>query len=139
MTPVQLTFTRGNYTGHWKDDTTTERADYIKDVTGFPPPQGSGSLQILFKGKEEIVLVDKAEHAAEKVFNNYCEPDWHQLAEEALGDYLKDGVPFSSGLKAVADNDRHIQHDVYVVRKILYSQPVDEGYDSRGFSEFDEI
>ncbi len=56
-----------------------------------------------------------------------------------MGDYLKGGVPFSSGLKAVADNDRHIQHDVYVVQKILHSLLVGEGYDPRDFSEFDEI
>ena len=85
------------------------------------------------------MLVDTAEHAAERVFINYCEPDWRQLAEEILGDHLKDGVPFSSGLKAVADNGRHIQHDVYVVRKILHSLLVGEGYDPRDFSEFDEI
>ena len=139
MTPVQRTFTRGNYTGHWIDDKASDRADYIEEVTGFPPPDGSGSLEILFKGVCETVLVDKVEHVAERVFNNYCEPDWHQLAEEALGDYLKDGVPFSSGLKAVADNDRHIQIDVYVVRKILHSLLVGEGYDPWDFSEFDEI
>ena len=139
MTSVQRTFTRGNYTGHWIDDKASDRADYIEEVTGFPPPDGSGSLEILFKGESETMLVDKAEHAAERVFNNYCEPDWHQLAEEILGDYLKDGVPFSSGLKVVADNNRNIQHDVYVVRKILYSLLVGEGYDPRNFSEFDGI
>ena len=139
MTPVQRTFTRGNYTGHWIDDKASDRADYIKEVTGFPPPDGSGSLEILFKGERETVLVDEAEHAAERVFNNYCEPDWHQLAEAILGDNLKDGVPLSFGLKAVADNDRHIQHDVYVVRKILHSLLVDAGYDPRDFSGLDEI
>ena len=139
MAPVQHTFTRGNYTGHWIDDKASDRADYIKEVTGFPPPNGSGSLEILFKGERETVLVDKAEHAAEKVFNKYCEPDWRQLAEEILGDYLKDGVPFSAGLKAIADNDRYIQHDVYSVLKILHSLLANEGYNPRDFSEFDEI
>ena len=139
MTPVQRTFTRGNYTGHWIDDKASDRADYIREVTGFPSPDGSGSLEILFKGERETVLVDKAEHSAERVFNSCCKPDWHQLAEKILGDYLKDGVPFSSGLKAVADNDRHIQHDVYVVRKILHSLLVDAGSDPQDFSEFDEI
>ena len=85
MTPVQRTFTRGNYTGHWIDDKASDRADYIKEVTGFPPPDGSGSLEILFKGECETVLVDKAEYAAERVCNNSCEPDWHQLVKEILG------------------------------------------------------
>jgi hypothetical protein len=85
------------------------------------------------------VLADKAEYVAERVFINYCEPDWHQLAEEILGDYLKDGVPFSFDLKSVADNDCHIQHDLYVVRKILRSLLVGTGYDPRDFSEFDKI
>ena len=139
MTPIQRTFTRGNYTGHWIDDKASDRADYIKGITDFPPPDGSGSLEILFKGGRETVLVDKAEYAAERVFNNYCEPDWHQLAEEILAGHLKGSVPFSFGLKAVADNDRHIQHDVYLVRKILHSLLVGEGYDPQDFSEFDEI
>ena len=51
MTPVQRTFTRGNYTGHWIDDKASDRADYIKEVTGFPP-DGSGSLEILFKSEQ---------------------------------------------------------------------------------------
>ena len=65
--------------------TTSDRADYIKGITGFPPPDGSRSLEILFKGERETVLIDKAEYAAERVFNNYCEPDWHQLVKEILG------------------------------------------------------
>ena len=120
---MQHTFHRGAYTGNWVEDSS-----------------GSGSLTILFKDKLEIVLHDKAEHAAEKAFNDYCEalavfPDWHQLAEEILGDYEKNGTPFSSGLKAIADNDRHIQHDVHMVRKILHSLLLREGYDTREFSE----
>ena len=42
-------------------------------------------------------------------------------------------------LKSVADNDCHIQHDLYVVRKILRSLLVGTGYDPRDFSEFDKI
>lgn len=125
---IQLTFVRGNYSGVWRED---------------HPDSRSGSLEILFKGKQEIILHDQAEHAAEKAFNDYCEalavfPDWHQLAEEILGDYEKNGTPFSSGLKAIADNDRHIQHDVHMVRKILHSLLLREGYDTREFSEFDD-
>ena len=72
MTSVQRTFyTRGNYTGHWIDDKASDRADYIKEVTSFPPSDGSGSLEILFEGERKIVLVDKAEHVAERIFINY--------------------------------------------------------------------
>ena len=135
---MQLTFHRGNFTGHWVEDKQTERAEYIKEVTGFPPPDGSGSLKILFKGEEEIVLVDKAEHTAQKVFDNYCEPDWDQMAEAILGAYQKGDTPFSAGLTAVADNERHIEHDVFVVRGILKDLLVGAGYDPKEFSEFDD-
>ena len=106
----QLTFQRGNYTGHW--------------VEGSP---GSGSLEILFKGKLEATLYDKAEHAAEKVFTIYVEPDHHHLAEQIVDAFLHKDVAISDGLKAVADDDRHIQHDVYVVRQILESLKTNEG------------
>ena len=120
---IQLTFVRGNYSGIWRED---------------HPGSRSGSLQILFKDKEEIVLVDKAEHAAQKVFNNYCEPDWHEMAEAILSAYQRGGTPFYDGLEAVADNPRHIEHDVYVVRKILKDLLVGQGFDPGEFSEFDE-
>ena len=137
MAPVQRTFTRGNYTGHWIDDKASDRADYIKEVTGFPPPDGSGSLEILFKGERETVLVDEAEHAAERVFNNYCEPDWHEMAEAIFSAYQRGGTPFSDGLKAVAENERHIEHDVFMVRKVLKDLLVEQGFDPRSFGEFE--
>ena len=46
---MQLTFERGNYTGHWVEGS---------------PGSGSGSLEILYKGVQEVVLHDKAETAA---------------------------------------------------------------------------
>jgi len=137
MTPVQRTFERGNYTGHWIEDPETALTQAIAARHELPLG-GSGSLQILFKGEEEIVLVDKAEHSAQKVFDNYCEPDWQEMAEAILSAYQRGGTPFSEGLKAVGDNERHIQHDVYVVRKILHSLLVAQGIDPQDFSEFDK-
>ena len=138
MTAVQQTFTRGNYTGHWSEDPETDLSRTIA-ARSNSPLGGSGSLQILFKGKEEIVLVQKAEHAAEKVFNVYCEPDWHDLAEKIWADYKSTGAPLSDSLKAVGDDDRHIEHDVYVVRKVLRDLAVSEGHDPQDFSELSEV
>ena len=134
---MQLTFHRGGYTGNWIEDPETDLRRAISDRHDLPQG-GSGSLRILFEGKEEIVLHDKAEHAAQKVFNNYCEPDWHQLAEAILSAYQKGGTPFSDGLKAVGDNERHIEHDVFVVRGILKDLLVEQGFDPSEFSEFDD-
>ena len=134
---MQLTFHRGNYTGHWIEDPETDLSKAIAARHDLPLG-GSGSLKILFKGEEEIVLVDKAEHTAQKVFDNYCEPDWHQMAEAILGAYQKGDTPFSAGLEAVAANERHIEHDVFVVRGILKDLLVEGGYDPREFSEFDD-
>ena len=134
---MQLTFHRGNYTGHWVEDEPDDLGNYLDEI--FDSSSGSsGSLKILFKGEEEIVLVDKAEHTAQKVFDNYCEPDWHQMAEAILGAYQKGDTPFSAGLTAVADNPRHIEHDVFVVRGILKDLLVGAGYDPKEFSEFDD-
>ena len=119
---IQLTFVRGNYSGVWRED---------------HPDSRSGSLEILFKGKQEIILHDKAEHAASIVFFNYVTPDHHQLAEQILDNYLLKSQPFSDGLKTVGEDDRHIQHDVYAVRKIVKSLLIGQGYDPSEFSEFD--
>ena len=119
---IQLTFVRGNYSGIWRED---------------HPGSRSGSLQILFKDKEEIVLVDKAEHAAQKVFNNYCEPDWHQMAAAILSAYQRGGTPFYDGLEAVADNPRYIDLGSLLVLLILKVLLVEEGYDLRTFGEFE--
>ena len=134
---MQLTFNRGNFIGNWVEDEPDDLGNYLDEI--FDSSSGSsGSLRILFKGEEEIVLVDKAEHTAQKVFDNYCEPDWHQMAEAILGAYQKGDTPFSAGLTAVADNERHIEHDVFVVRGILKDLLVKGGYDPREFSEFDD-
>jgi len=134
---MQLTFNRGNFIGNWVEDEPDDLGNYLDEI--FDSSSGSsGSLRILFKGEEEIVLVDKAEHTAQKVFDNYCEPDWDQMAEAILGAYQKGDTPFSAGLTAVADNPRHIEHDVFVVRGILKDLLVGAGYDPREFSEFDD-
>ena len=133
---MQLTFHRGNYTGNWVEDPETDLGRVISERTGLPPG-GSGSLHILFKGKEEIVLVDKAEHAAEKVFTNYVEPDHHHLAEQIVDNFLRKDIPLSVGLKAVGKDDRHIEHDVYVVRGIMKTLITNEGYDPGDLSVFD--
>ena len=134
---MQLTFNRGNFIGNWVEDEPDDLGNYLDEI--FDSSSGSsGSLRILFKGEEEIVLVDKAEHTAQKVFDNYCEPDWDQMAEAILGAYQKGDTPFSAGLTAVADNPRHIEHDVFVVRGILKDLLVEGGYAPREFSEFDD-
>ena len=134
---MQLTFNRGNFIGNWVEDEPDDLGNYLDEI--FDSSSGSsGSLRILFKGEEEIVLVDKAEHTAQKVFDNYCEPDWDQMAEAILGAYQKGDTPFSAGLTAVADNERHIEHDVFVVRGILKDLLVGAGYDPKEFREFDD-
>ena len=67
---MQLTFHRGNYTGHWVEDPETDLSRAVSATYNLASG-GSGSLKILFKGKQEIILHDKAEHAAEKIFTNY--------------------------------------------------------------------
>jgi|TARA_R110002020_G_scaffold443124_3_gene654351 hypothetical protein len=119
---LQKTFTRGNYEGVWIADTSDAK---------------SGSLRILFKGAEEIVLHDKAEHAAEQVFKTYAEPDWHALADVVFDNYVKSDVSFADSLKAIADDERHIPHDLYVVKEILKDIFAREGYDKSDFSIFD--
>ena len=119
---IQLTFVRGNYSGAWRED---------------HPDSRSGSLEILFKGKWEITFHDKAEHAAEKVFASYAEPDWHHLAEQIVDNFLHNDVPLSVGLKAVGKDDRHIERDIDVVRGIMKTLITNEGYDPRDLSVFD--
>ena len=68
---MQLTFRRGHYTGHWVEG----NAEYIKEVTGFYPPGGSGSLRIFFNDKEVTHLHDVTEKTAETVFTDYVRPD----------------------------------------------------------------
>ena len=68
---MQLTFQRGNYTGHWVEGS---------------PGSGSGSFEILYKGVQEIVLHDKAETAAEIGFTNYATPDTRQIAQDLVDD-----------------------------------------------------
>ena len=136
---MQITFHRGNYTGHWVEDKGTARAEYIKEVTGFYPPNGSGSLEILFKSEREIVLHDKVGHTAEKVLTNYVEPNHHHLAEQIVDTFLQKDVPLSAGLKAVGKDDRHIEYDVNVVRGIMKTLMINEGYDPRDLSVFDFV
>ena len=106
---LQRTFTRGNYIGNWSEET--------------------GSLRILFKGKEEAILHDKTEDAAEKMFLIYVEPDWHSLADVVFDNYMKSGIPFSQSFKTIGEDERHIEHDVYMVKKVLKDIFAREGFD----------
>jgi len=115
----QKTFVRGNYTGHWVEN--PEKAN--------SSPAKSGSLHILFNGKEEIILYDKAEHLIEKVLEDYMEPDWHALADLVFDNYIKSKASFAHGLKTIADDDRHTPQDVYMVKKILKDIFAREGFD----------
>ena len=133
---MQLTFNRGNFIGHWVEDEPDDLGNYLDEILDSPPVS-SGSLEILFKGKCEAILPDTAEHAAEKVFTNYAEPDHHHLAEQIVDNFLQNDMPLSVGLKAVWKDDRHIQHDVDVVRQIMKSLITNEGYDPSELSVFD--
>ena len=133
---MQLTFHRGNYTGHWIEDPETDLSRAVS-ATYKLAWGGSGSLEMLFKGKCEAILPDTAEHAAEKVFTNYVEPDHHHLAEQIVDNFLHNDVPLSVGLKAVGKDERHIERDVYAVREIMKSLITNEGYDPSELSVFD--
>jgi len=133
---MQLTFHRGNYTGHWVEDPETDLSRAVSATYNLASG-GSGSLKILFKGKCEAILPDTAEHAAEKVFTNYVEPDHHHLAEQIVDNFLQNDVPLSVGLKGVGKDERHIEHDVYSVRGIMKSLITNEGYDPSELSVFD--
>ena len=133
---MQLTFHRGNYTGHWVEDPETDLSRVVS-ATYKLAWGGSGSLEMLFKGKCEAILPDTAEHAAEKVFTNYVEPDHHHLAEQIVDNFLHNDVPLSVGLKAVGKDERHIERDVYAVREIMKSLITNEGYDPSELSVFD--
>ena len=133
---MQLSFHRGNYTGHWVEDPETDLSRVVSATYNLAWG-GSGSLEILFKGKCEAILPDTAEHAAEKVFTNYVEPDHHHLAEQIVDNFLHNDVPLSVGLKAVGKDERHIERDVYAVREIMKSLITNEGYDPSELSVFD--
>ena len=116
----------------------------IPEETGSPPSGAdyvggrSGPLEILYKGVQEIVLHDKAEHAAEKVFTNYVTPDHQHMAEEIFYNFTARNISMARGIKAIAKDNRHIQHDVYVVRKILRSLLVGQGYYPGNYPELDD-
>ena len=126
---IQKTFIRGNYTGHWVKDPDNELQQMIRKKADSSLGR-SGSLKILFKGKEEVVLHNKTEHVAEKIFAIYVEPDWHALADVMFDNYIASGVPFAQSLKIIADDERHIEHDIYMVKKILTAIFAREGFDA---------
>ena len=123
---MQLTFHRGNYTGNWIEDPETDLSRAVS-ATYKLAWGGSGSLEMLFKGKCEAILPNTAEHAAEKVFTNYVEPDHQHLAEQIVDNFLHNDVPLSVGLKGVGKDERHIDRDVYAVREIMKSLITNEG------------
>ena len=138
---MQLTFQRGNYTGHWVEGS---------------PGSGSGSLEILFKGVQEIVLHDKTETAAEIGFINYATPDTRQIAQDLVDDLTdKNGLPqhypelvargisdppqrlskggFDFALSLL--RDKYVQDDVDAVRRHVITLLQGQGFDT---SEFDD-
>ena len=133
---VQLTFHRGNYTGNWIEDEPTKLSKLVDEVHNLPPGR-FGSLEILYKGVQEIVLHDKAEHAAEKVFTDYATPNHQHMAEEIFYKFTATNVSMDAGIRSIAEDDRYIQHDVHVVREILKSLLVGQGYYPGNFPELD--
>ena len=99
--PEQLTFQRGYYTGNWVEDEHTELTELVGKVHDLPAG-GSGSLTILFKGEEEVVLHDKAEQAAEKIFTSYVTPDHHHMAEEIFYNFTAKNITMANGIDAIA-------------------------------------
>ena len=128
---MQLTFHRAHYTGHWVED----NPGYIKEVTGFYPPGGSGSLRIFFNDKEVTHLHDVTEKTAETVFTNYVRPDSQEIAERIYSDFTNKGVPYQISLRKVMADHEVIQEDIEAIREHLRSLMHRDGHDT---SEIDE-
>ena len=128
---MQLTFHRGHYTGHWVED----NAEYVKEVTGFCPAGGSGSLRILFNDKEVAHLHDVTEKTAETVFTGYVRPDTQEIAERIYSDLANKGVPYQISLRKVMADHEVIQEDIESIREHLKSLIHRDGHDT---SEIDE-
>ena len=128
---MQLTFRRGHYTGHWVED----NAEYIKEVTGFCPLGGSGSLRIFFNDKEVTHLHDVTEKAAETVFTDYVRPDTQEIAERIYSDFANKGVAYQISLRKVMADHEVIQEDIESIREYLKSLMHRDGHDT---SEIDE-
>ena len=149
---IQLTFQRGHYTGNWVADepaTPDHPVDDLmgsiftplgKAISGIIPEElkvasgNSGSLEILYKGVQEIVLYNKSENEAEEGFLNYVVPDTKGIAWNIVDDQIRKSAPYQEALKQLATDDRYIQDDIDSVRgniKILLER---YSYDT---SEFD--
>ena len=128
---MQLTFHRGHYTGHWVED----NPEYIKEVTDFYPPGGSGSLRIFFNDKEVMHLHDVTEKTAETVFTDYVRPDTQEIAKHIYSDLTSKGVAYKMLLRTVMADHEVIQEDIESIREYLKSLMHRDGYDT---SEIDE-
>ena len=130
---MQLTFRRGHYTGHWVED----NVEYIKEVTGFYPPGGSGSLQIFFNDKEVTDLHDVTEKTAETVCTDYVRPDTQEIAQ-GIVDHLTShrGIDYLNALQsAIADYGLR-PDDIDSVKRHLKTLLQADGFDT---SELDEV
>ena len=128
---MQLTFRRGHYTGHWVED----NAEYIKEVTGFYSPGGSGSLRIFFNDKEVTHLHDVTEKTAETVFTDYVRPDTQEIAERIYSALTNKGVAYQISLRKVMADHEVIQEDIEFIREYLKSLMGRDGHDT---SEIDD-
>ena len=128
---MQLTFRRGHYTGHWVEG----NAEYIKEVTGFYPPGGSGSLRIFFNDKEVTHLHDVTEKTAETIFTDYVRPVTQEIAERIYSDLTNKGVAYQISLRKVMADHEVVQEDIESIREHLRSLMHRDGHDT---SEIDE-
>ena len=115
---IQLTFRRGNYTGHWVEDN----------------PE-SGSLRIFFDAKEVTAFQGIKESAAELIFTDYATPDTKEIAERIYSDLTNKGIAYQISLRKVMADHEVIQDDINSIREHLRSLLDRGGHDT---SEIDE-
>ena len=114
---IQLTFRRGNYSGHWVET--------------------DGSLEILFNDKEVTHLHDVTEKTAETVFVDYVSPIPHEIAQDIV-DHLTShqGIDYQNALQsAIADYGLR-PDDIDSVKRHLKTLLQADGFDT---SELDEV
>ena len=109
--------------------------EYIKEVTGFYPPGGSGSLRIFFNDKEVTHLHDVTEKTAETIFTDYVRPDTQEIAERIYSDLTNKGVAYQISLRKIMADHEVVQEDIESIREHLISLMHRDGHDT---SEIDE-
>ena len=113
---IQLTFRRGNYTGHWVET--------------------DGSLEILYKGVRKIIFRDTDESAAETVFVDYVFPIPHEIAQDIV-DHLTShqGIDYQNALQsAIADYGLR-PDDIDSVKRHLKTLLQADGFDTSELGE----